>query len=161
MICTQAALLHHKTIGVSCTQLNIRIQKQKIVTKTKLTFCRHSEDDKLWQKSSPSSFQYFAGATIGSSGGPAPSKLIGTLPCSVCQTVRIITKNVHMHVTRLALSGLRTIDLQMIEAQQLITYDSNPIINYFGPRKSRASYLLIKKMEDSWKNYYVAIIRWD
>ena len=82
-------------------------------------------------------------------GGPAPSKLIGTLPCSVCQTVRIITKNVHMHVTRLALSGLRTIDLQMIEAQQLITYDSNPIINYFGPRKSRASYLLIKKMEDS------------
>ena len=54
-----------------------------------------------------------------------------------------------MHVTRLALSGLRTIDLQMIEAQQLITYDSNPIINYFGPRKSRASYLLIKKIEDS------------
>ena len=55
-----------------------------------------------------------------------------------------------MQVTRLALSGMRTIDLQMIEAQQLIiTYDSNPIINYFGPRKSRASYLLIKKMEDS------------
>ena len=83
-------------------------------------------------------------------------------PCSVCQTVRIITKNVHMQVTRLALSGMRTIDLQMIEAQQLIiTYDSNPIINYFGPRKSRASYLLIKKMEDSWKNYYAAIISWD
>ena len=54
-----------------------------------------------------------------------------------------------MQVTRLALSGMRTIDLQMIEAQQLITYDSNPIINYLGPRKSRASYLLIKKMEDS------------
>ena len=64
-----------------------------------------------------------------------------------------------MHVIVLALQGMRTIDLQMIEAEQLIiTYDSNPIINYLGPRKSRASCSLIKKIEDSRKNYYAAII---